>query len=72
VVVVAVVDASDDFEPEPPPPAASATPVPPSAIAVTAVASQAACLGRNTCDLLSVEGCSAIEPLPPKSSSRAA
>jgi hypothetical protein len=51
VVVAAVVPAPDDLEP---PLAASATPAPPSASAVTAVASQTACLGRNTCDLLSV------------------
>jgi hypothetical protein len=56
VVVVAVVPASDEPELEPPPLAASATPAPPSAIAVRAVASQTARLGRNTCDLLSVGG----------------
>jgi hypothetical protein len=54
VVVVAVVPAPDEPELEPPPLAASATPAPPSAIAVTAVAAQTACFGRNTCDLLSV------------------
>jgi len=53
VVVVAVVTAPDEPELEPPP-AASATPAPPRAVAVTAVASQTACFGRNTCDLLSV------------------
>ena len=53
VVVVAVVAAPDDLELELPPLAAMATPVPPRANAV-AVASKAACLGRNTCDLPSV------------------
>jgi hypothetical protein len=53
VVVVAVVAAPDDLGFELPPLAAIATPVPPRASAV-AVASKAACLGRNTCDLLSV------------------
>jgi hypothetical protein len=46
VVLVAVVPAFD-FE-LPPPLAARATPAPPRASAVTAVASRAACLGRNT------------------------
>jgi hypothetical protein len=52
--VVAVVPAPDEPELELPPLAASATPAPPSAMAVTAVASQTACFGRNTRDLLSV------------------
>jgi hypothetical protein len=54
VVVVAVVAAPDDVEVELPPLAASATPAPPSASVVTTPASRAVCLGRNTCDLLSV------------------
>jgi hypothetical protein len=53
VVVVAVVAAPDDFEVELPL-AAIATPAPPSASVVTTPASRAVCLGRNTCDLLSV------------------
>jgi hypothetical protein len=43
-----------DEELELPPLAASATPAPPRASAVRAVASQATCFVRNTCDLLSV------------------
>jgi hypothetical protein len=72
VVVVAVVAAPDDLELEPPPLAAIATPVPPSASAVTAVASRAACFGRNTWDLLSVAGLGVlwIEQRPAKSSRR--
>jgi hypothetical protein len=54
VVVVAAVAAPDDFEVELPPLAAIATPAPPSASVVTTPASRAVCLGRNTCDLLSV------------------
>jgi hypothetical protein len=53
VVAAVVVPAPDEPELEPPL-AASATPAPPSAIAVTAVAAQTTCFGRNTCDLLSV------------------
>jgi hypothetical protein len=71
VVVVAVVAAPDDVELEPPLPAAIATPVPPRANAVAAVATRAACLGRNTWDLLSVAGCGpCIEQGPAKSSRR--
>jgi hypothetical protein len=54
VVVVAVVVAPDDLVAELPPLAAIATPAPPSASVVTALASRAVCLGRNTYDLLSV------------------
>jgi hypothetical protein len=54
VVVVAVVAAPDDLELELPPLAAIATPAPPSASVVTTLASRTVCLGRNTCDLLSV------------------
>jgi hypothetical protein len=70
VVVVAVVLAFD-FEP-PPPLAAIATPAPPSARAVTAVASRAACVGRNmeASFLSGVD--SSIEHAAPKSRSRAA
>ena len=51
---MAVVAAFDDLELELPPLAATATPVPPRASVVTMPASKAVCLGRNTCDLLSV------------------
>jgi hypothetical protein len=68
VVVVAVVAAPDDLELELPPLAAIATPVPPRASTV-AVASKAACLGRNTFDLLSVV-CSSMEVFALKSSRR--
>jgi hypothetical protein len=54
VVVVAVVAVPDDFEVVLPPLAAIATPAPPSASVVTTPASRTVCLGRNTCDLLSV------------------
>ena len=54
MVVVAVVPAPDEELELPLPPAAIATPAPPSAIAASAVASQTACFGRNTRDLLSV------------------
>jgi hypothetical protein len=54
VVVVAVVAAPDDVALEPPPLAAIATPVPPTASTVAVPASRAACLGRNTGNLLSV------------------
>jgi hypothetical protein len=65
VVVLAVVPAFD-FEP-PPPLAASATPAPTRANAVMAVASRAACLGRNTWSLLSFAVGSSIEHPTPKS-----
>jgi hypothetical protein len=52
--VVAVVPAPDDVELFPPV-AASATPVPARAVTVRAVANSVVRLGRNTCDLLSVE-----------------
>jgi len=54
VVVVAVVAVPDDFEVVLPPLAAIATPAPPSASVATTPASRTVCLGRNTCDLLSV------------------
>jgi len=44
------------LELEPPPLAAIATPVPPTASTAAVPASRAACLGRNTWDLLSVAG----------------
>jgi hypothetical protein len=57
------------LELELPPLAAMATPVPPRANAV-AVASKAACLGRNTFDLLSVVVFLKMELLALKSSRR--
>ena len=71
MVVVAVVPAPDEELELPLPPAAIATPAPPSAIAASAVASQTACLGRNTRDLLSVV-VSTMEPPPAKNEPRRA